>query len=156
MLEPSRLPEISRRQASFQLAFSPPLRLFNTTNRESLSPPVTILEHSPKPSNAVEAHFHRKFLTSLDSVATGSFRFFFHRRAINNHSSSSSLPTFLILPIGDKLREKLKSLNIAGDDRLRLDGLSLPLHLSAEDNEFGLSVKDVKRVLGSIYAVGES
>ncbi|KAL2504123.1 Calcium uniporter protein 4 [Abeliophyllum distichum] len=125
-------------------------RLFNATNRESSFPPVTILEHSPKSSNAVEAYFHRKFLTSPDSSATGFFRRFLQRRAINNHSSPSSLPTFLTLPVGDKLREKLKSLNIAGDDRLRLDGLSPPLHPVSEDDEFGLSVKDAKRVLRSM------
>ncbi|KAL2497109.1 Calcium uniporter protein [Abeliophyllum distichum] len=96
-------------------------RLFNSTNRESSFPPVTILEHSPKPSNDVEAHFHRKFLTSPDSAATGFFRCFLQRRAINNHSYPSSLPTVPIPPAGDKLREKLKSLNMADDDRLRLD-----------------------------------
>ncbi|CAI9763698.1 unnamed protein product [Fraxinus pennsylvanica] len=110
-------------------------RLFNATNRES-----------SKPSNAVKAHFHREFITSPDSAATGFFRRFLQRRAINNHSSPTNLPYFLTLPVGDKLREKLKSLNIPGDHRLRLDGLSPPLHPPAEDDEFGVSVKDVKRV----------
>ncbi|CAA2962664.1 calcium uniporter 4, mitochondrial-like, partial [Olea europaea subsp. europaea] len=110
-------------------------RLVNFTNRES-----------SKPSNAVKAHFHREFLTSPDSAATVFFRRFLQRRAINNHSSPTNFPSFLTLPVGDKLREKLKSLNIPGDNRLRLDGLSPPLHSQAKDDEFGVSVKDVKRV----------
>ncbi|CAI9777818.1 unnamed protein product [Fraxinus pennsylvanica] len=120
-------------------------RLFNATNRESSSPSLTILNHSPKPPNAAKAQSH-----SPDSVAAGFFRRFLQRRFINNHSSPSNFPSFLPLPVGDKLREKLKSLNIVGDNRLRLDGLSPPLQTVEEEDEFGVSVKDVKRVLRAI------
>lgn len=117
-------------------------RLFNATNRESSSPSLTILNHSPKPPNAAKAQSQ-----SPDSVATGFFRRFLQRRFINNNSFPSNLPSFLTLPVGDKLREKLKSLNIAGDNRLHLDGLSPPLQPAEEEDNFGVSVKDVKRVL---------
>ncbi|KAK6130960.1 hypothetical protein DH2020_035296 [Rehmannia glutinosa] len=106
-------------------------RLFSFTNRDSPSP---------------IPYFRREFLTSGDSAATGFFRRrFFQRRAINNRSSANPLPSFLTLPVGEKLREKIKSLNAPADHRLRPP---VPPPPTAEnDGRFGVSVADAKRVL---------
>ncbi|KAK4429150.1 Calcium uniporter protein 4, mitochondrial [Sesamum alatum] len=120
-------------------------RLFRATTPDS-PPPITTLLRSPHPPpHAAKAHFRREFLTSPDS---GFFRRFLQKRAINNHSSPNALPSFLTLPVGEKLREKLKSINITGDDqRLRLDGLSPPLPTTAEEEGFRVGAADAKRVL---------
>jgi hypothetical protein len=67
-------------------------------------------------------HLARRQIPSLPEFE-GFFRRFLHRRAI--YHSATRLPEFLSLPVGDKLREKLRSINITGD-HLRLDGLSPP------------------------------
>ncbi|KAK6115380.1 hypothetical protein DH2020_007649 [Rehmannia glutinosa] len=112
-------------------------RLFCPANPHSQSP-ITTLARSPY---TAKTQFRREFFTSPDSAAAG----FFQRRAINNHSSpNNGLPSFLTLPVGEKLREKLKSINVAaGDQRLRLDGLSPP----AEEKGFRVGAADAKRVL---------
>ncbi|KAK4434489.1 Calcium uniporter protein 4, mitochondrial [Sesamum alatum] len=93
----------------------------------------------PPPSKApARSQFYRDFRAS-----SGFFRQFLQRRAINNHSS----PSFLTLPVGEKLREKLKSLNTYDGNRLRLDGLSPPLPPPPTSARFGVSVADAKRVL---------
>ncbi|KAI3460292.1 hypothetical protein Pfo_016955 [Paulownia fortunei] len=136
-------------------------RLFSASNRDPSSRITTTLEHTtiPPPStaatpNAAKSHFYSEFLSPLDSAAPGFFRRFLQRRAINNRTSPTPLPSFLTLPVGEKLREKIKSLNASGDHRLRLDGLSpllpLPPPPSMEEEEegrFRVSVSDAKRVL---------
>ncbi|KAI3465000.1 hypothetical protein Pfo_021663 [Paulownia fortunei] len=128
-------------------------RLFCATNPDSPSP-ITTLVRSPIPPpsmeaqpNAAKAHFHREFVTSPDSASTGFFRRFLQRRAINNHSSPNALPSFLTLPVGEKLREKLKSMNITGDQRLRLDGFSPPHSTPAEEEGFRVGAADARRVM---------
>ncbi|KAL6982799.1 hypothetical protein U1Q18_016192 [Sarracenia purpurea var. burkii] len=115
------------------------------------------LEHSPicspsfqkllAPPNAAKTNFHREFLTSPDSADSGFFRRFLHRRAINQ---ATRLPEFLSIPIGEKLKEKLMSMNVAGD-RLRLDGLSLPVlsNRAPVDSLDGVSVHDAKKIIRS-------
>ncbi|KAL0351902.1 UNVERIFIED_CONTAM: Calcium uniporter protein 4, mitochondrial [Sesamum calycinum] len=120
-------------------------RLYGATTPDS-PPQITTLLRSPAPPlHAAKANFRREFLTSPDSAPVVFFRRFLQRRAINNHSSPNALPSFLTLPVGEKLREKLKSINISGDDqRLRLDGLSPPL---PTEEGFRVGAGDAKRVL---------
>ncbi|XP_059637109.1 calcium uniporter protein 4, mitochondrial-like [Cornus florida] len=120
--------------------------------RETSSTVVT-LQHSPisnlktlVPPNAARTSFHREFLTSPDSADTGFFRRFLQRRGMNQ---ATRLPDFLSVPIGDKLSERLKSMNINGD-HLRLDGLSPPPPPPATaDSESldGISVLDARKIL---------
>ncbi|KAG8377732.1 hypothetical protein BUALT_Bualt08G0063600 [Buddleja alternifolia] len=114
-------------------------RLFSATSRDSPSP-VTTLIQSPAPPPPMVAP---------PNATAGFFRRFLQRRTINHHSSSDSLPSFLTLPVGEKLREKLKSMNnVAGDQRLRLDGLSPPLYTQAAEEEgFRVGAADAKRVM---------
>ncbi|KAI8003009.1 hypothetical protein LOK49_LG08G00593 [Camellia lanceoleosa] len=122
-------------------------RLF-TKNRESS--PLATLEHSPisspyfqstlTPPNAAKTNFHREFLTSPDSANSGFFRRFLQRRGLNQ---SARLPEFLSIPVGDKLKEKLRSMNVAGN-RLRFDGLAPTI---ASDSVEGISVVDAKKIL---------
>uniref|UniRef100_A0A2P2NGF4 Uncharacterized protein MANES_18G029800 n=1 Tax=Rhizophora mucronata TaxID=61149 RepID=A0A2P2NGF4_RHIMU len=113
------------------------------------SPAVT-LEHSPissashllqaiSPPNAAKTRFHREYLTSPESVEKGFFRRFLHRRAM------SQLPEFLSLPVGEKLRERLKDINITGY-RIRLDGLAPPAP-QPEGKPSGISIQDAKKLL---------
>ncbi|GAV80664.1 DUF607 domain-containing protein [Cephalotus follicularis] len=114
--------------------------------RATSSPPVT-LDHSPissppslVPPNASRANFHREYITSPDSGYKEFFRRFLHWRAAQS-------PEFLSLPVGEKLREKLRGINIssAGDSRnhLRMEGLSPPQVPAS----FGVTVEDVRKVL---------
>ncbi|GMN35445.1 hypothetical protein TIFTF001_005308 [Ficus carica] len=118
------------------------------------SAPVT-LQHSPITSSpsiqtdvtatAAKANFHREYLTSPDSSEKGFFRRFLHRRA--QDQSTAKLPEFLSLPVGEKLREKLRVADITSD-RLRLDCLSPPASdRAAGDPLFGLSVSDARKIL---------
>ncbi|GFQ04891.1 calcium uniporter protein 4 mitochondrial [Phtheirospermum japonicum] len=109
-------------------------RLFSATNRDPSSPITTIIQHTP---TVARLHVnHRQFITSVrgSAAAGGFFRRF----------SASSLPSFLTLPVGEKLREKLNSLNSLG-------GRSpppFPVSPAAEvEGRFSVSVADVKRVL---------
>lgn len=133
-------------------------RLFGATNADSPSPITTLVNSAitPPPTaalpNALKTHYHREYITSPDSATAGFFRRFLQRRAINNHSSPSSLPSFLTLPSGEKLREKLKSMNLTGDQRLRFDGLSTPIPTPAEEDRFRVGAADAKRVLRFVLA----
>jgi hypothetical protein len=128
-------------------------RLFDG-GRVLRSPSVT-LEHSPissrslqplVPPNASKTNFHREYITSPDSAEKGFFRRFLHRRAV--YHSAPRLPEFLSLPVGDKLREKLRSINITGD-HLRLDGLSPPAKEPdpSANSVYGMTVDDARKIL---------
>ncbi|XP_052201294.1 calcium uniporter protein 4, mitochondrial [Diospyros lotus] len=138
-------------------------RLFGKTRDSS---PLATLDLSPisspsspktlTPPNAATTNFRGEFLlTPQDSgAATGFFRRFLQRRAINQ--AAARLPEFLSIPIGDKLKEKL--INVAGDQRLRLDGLSPPppppplaISSSGPSGWFGcgVSVQEAKKILRS-------
>ncbi|XP_011074492.1 calcium uniporter protein 4, mitochondrial [Sesamum indicum] len=111
--------------------------LGGATSPDFSSQITTTLEQTPTPPPSkapARSQFYRDFRASSDF-----FRRFLQRRAINNHSSPNSLSSFLTLPVGEKLREKLKSLNTSDDHHLRL-----PPPPSAR---FGVSVADAKRVL---------
>ncbi|KAG6400999.1 hypothetical protein SASPL_137844 [Salvia splendens] len=105
-------------------------RLFSAT---APPPPSPTLVHSPRPS---PAHRHR---------SPTFFRRFLQRRALNNHSA---LPSFLSLPVGDKLREKLKPMSVAG--------YQLPCLEAGEVEEGGVCVSaaDAKRVMRLVKMEG--
>ena len=94
---------------------------------------------------------HREYLTSPDSVEKGFFPRFLHRRAVYHHSAPNRLPEFLSLPVGEKLREKLKGVNIAGD-RLSLDSLIPPAPDPDGGNLLdGISLNDAKKILRLLH-----
>ncbi|XP_073036634.1 calcium uniporter protein 4, mitochondrial-like [Primulina eburnea] len=147
---------------AFRLTLSK--RLLRTADRRRPSFPIPAAEDSPIPPQHLTGstpandtskpqHFHLDFLTSSpDSASSGLSRRFLQRRDINNHSSADGLPSFLSLTVGEKLREKLKSLNVIGDHRLRLEGLSppppvLPPPQLPAASGLGVDVADVKRIL---------
>ena len=105
---------------------------------KDFSPSSTVV-----PPNASKSSFHREYIASPDSSEKGFFRRFLHRRAM------SPLPEFLSVPVGDKLREKLRAINITGD-RISLDGLSPPSPEKAAfagDSVFGISIQEAKKIL---------
>lgn len=116
------------------------------------SSPAVSSEHPPVspsssrrivPPNAVKTDIHREYITSPESTKNGFFRRFLQRRGINQ--SASSFPDFLSLPVGDKLREKLKSINITGN-RIRLEEIQNPAP-AAGDSLYGLNVDDARKLL---------
>ncbi|GFY95891.1 calcium uniporter [Actinidia rufa] len=124
-------------------------RLF-TKNTDSS--PIATLDHSPIsspktaiPPNAAKTNFHRELLTAPDSTDRGFFRRFLQMRALNQ---AARLPEFLSIPVGDILREKLKSMNVSSD-RLRLDGLSppAPAILGSSDSIDGITVHDARKIM---------
>ncbi|KAJ1393192.1 putative calcium uniporter protein [Sesbania bispinosa] len=138
-------------------------RLFDGSKTTMPSTPLehTIASSSPlqqtivPPNYASKTNFHREYLTSPDSADKGFFRRFLLRNAVY-HSGTARLPEFLTLPVGEKLREKLKVINnITGaGDRLRLGDLNLtpqpaPEPISAGDSVYGngISVEDAKKIL---------
>ncbi|KAL9385818.1 hypothetical protein Peur_022828 [Populus x canadensis] len=110
--------------------------------------PAATLDHSSSPIKSLptlknnapsKTNLHQEPLTG-DSVDKGFFRRFLHRRAVNQ------LPEFISIPIGEKLREKLKGFTISSN-RLHLDGLTPPEQVAGEANTFGISVENAKKVL---------
>ncbi|XP_057501863.1 calcium uniporter protein 4, mitochondrial-like [Actinidia eriantha] len=126
-------------------------RLFT---KNIVSSPIATLDHSPIsspktaiPPNAAKTNFHRELLTSPDSADSGFFRRFLQSRAINQ---AAKLPEFLSIPVGDRLREKLKSMNVPGN-RLHLDGLSPPVPSSRESSDSidGITVHEARKIMRS-------
>ncbi|CAK7347671.1 unnamed protein product [Dovyalis caffra] len=106
---------------------------------DHLSSPITSLT-TPQNNAPSKTNLPEEFLTG-DSVDKSFFRRFLHRRAVNQ------LPEFLSMPVGEKLREKLKGIKISSD-RLHLDGLTPPEQPTGEAaNKFGISVENAKKIL---------
>lgn len=118
-------------------------RSLDASRVTSLTPLSVVLEHQTiVPPNAAPANFHREYLTCTDPAAEkGFFRRFFHQ-------SATRIPELLCLPVGEKLREKIKGINKNGD-RLRLAGLSPPQpdRATADDSFYGISVSDARKIL---------
>ena len=96
--------------------------------------------------NAAKTNFHHKFSTSPNYTNDRFFRWFLQRRAINQSAAAARLPVFLSIPVGDKLKEKLKSINNVNGDRLRLDGLSPLLPMPSPSLDGLLSVNEAKKI----------
>ena len=109
---------------------------------QSVTPEISPSIKTVVSPNGANASFHREYLTSPDTTENGFFRRFFHRRALNH--SPAKLPEFLTLPVGEKLREKLRGTDITVN-RLRLDSLSPPA--PGPDASGGLSINDAKKIL---------
>ncbi|KAL3640810.1 hypothetical protein CASFOL_015778 [Castilleja foliolosa] len=79
-------------------------RLLSAATPDSPSP-IIIPLHPPalRPSQPSKIHFRRYLFTS-----------------------PNGFPSFLTLPVGEKLRERFISMSVAGDRKVRLDGLSPP------------------------------
>ncbi|KAF8405165.1 hypothetical protein HHK36_010064 [Tetracentron sinense] len=105
------------------------------------SPISTSISQTLIPPDPAKNPFRREFLTAPDSGEKGFFRRFLQKRAIVQSTMS---PEYRSLPIGDKLVEKLKAMNIYGD-RIRLDGLSPPATRSHSME--GISVEDARKLL---------
>ncbi|PQQ13589.1 calcium uniporter protein 4 mitochondrial [Prunus yedoensis var. nudiflora] len=103
--------------------------------RVTLASSSVVLKHQTiVPPNAARANFHREYLTATSSAAL--------------NQSAPKLPKFLTIPVGEKLREKLRGINISSD-RLWLAGLSPPSPDLATPNDalYGISVSDAKKIL---------
>ncbi|OMO75030.1 hypothetical protein COLO4_26374 [Corchorus olitorius] len=110
-----------------------------------ITSPLVTLENPPISLHAV---LRREYATSPDSGERGFFRRFFHRRAPD--PASPVFPEIFSVPVGEKLREKLRGINITGD-RLRLEGLAPP-PLPPTDPTAGeslgkISVEDARKLL---------
>ncbi|XVE94763.1 hypothetical protein REPUB_Repub02eG0037100 [Reevesia pubescens] len=107
--------------------------------------PSVIVENS---SISLHTLLRRDYTTSSDSSERGFFRRFFHRRA--SEQSYPGFPEIFSVPVGEKLREKLRGINITGD-RLRLDGLTLPqppvTDATAGESLAKISVEDARKLL---------
>nr|XP_009762910.1 PREDICTED: uncharacterized protein LOC104214884 [Nicotiana sylvestris]XP_016455774.1 PREDICTED: calcium uniporter protein 2, mitochondrial-like [Nicotiana tabacum] len=76
------------------------------------------------------------------------FRRFLQKREINH---ATRLPEFLSIPMGDKLREKLRSMNVTGE-RIRFEGLAPPAPTTETANFPGetmgrITVNDARKIL---------
>ncbi|OVA04559.1 Coiled-coil domain containing protein 109 [Macleaya cordata] len=97
------------------------------------------------PLNPAQTTFNREFLTTTDA-GDRCFRRNLQKRSIGHSTQSSVSPKVPSLPFGDKLIEKLKSINVC-KDRLRLDGLIPPLPHPPETEMNQITVKDAKKLL---------
>ncbi|MCD7453456.1 hypothetical protein HAX54_020997 [Datura stramonium] len=80
-----------------------------------------------------------------DSVNDDFFRWFLQRREINH---VARLPEFLSIPVGEKLREKLRSMNVTGE-RIRFESVAPPAPETAllAETMGRITVNDAKKIL---------
>ncbi|GLT92167.1 hypothetical protein SLE2022_100180 [Rubroshorea leprosula] len=107
----------------------------------TISPPSL---RNTLPPNAAKTSCHREYLTSPDSADRGFFRRFLHRRA----SNQLGLAEAFSLPVGEKLREKLRAINTTGD-RLWLEGLISPPAADPVAGDYlgKISTEDARKLL---------
>ncbi|KAK8551889.1 hypothetical protein V6N13_120319 [Hibiscus sabdariffa] len=105
------------------------------------------LENSPISLHTVP---RREYATFPDCGERGFFRRLSHQRA--SEQSSPGFPKIFLVPVGEKLREKLRGINITGD-RLRLEGITqpqplpLPTDATASETLAKVSVEDARKLL---------
>ncbi|XP_070010401.1 calcium uniporter protein 1, mitochondrial-like [Nicotiana sylvestris] len=78
------------------------------------------------------------------------FRRFLQKREINH---AARLLEYLSIPTGDKLREKLRSMNVTGE-RIRFEGLALPAPTTETEDFPGktmekITVNDARKILSN-------
>ncbi|CAI9116673.1 OLC1v1017881C1 [Oldenlandia corymbosa var. corymbosa] len=120
---------------------------FNHFKYDNKLPHVGIPEHS---SPAIKSSLLDSTGVALKTLPefsnTGLFRRFIQQKRGINQAAPTKLPEFLSIPVGDKLREKLKSLNVSGE-RVRFDGV---LHQAPPVPELGgITITDAKKILRS-------
>lgn len=90
----------------------------------------------------------REYVALPDSGETGFFRRFFHLRPLEQ--LSPGFPKIFSVPVGEKLREKLRGINISGD-QLQLEGITqprpLPTDARAREALAKVSVEDARKLL---------
>ncbi|GMI83121.1 hypothetical protein like AT2G23790 [Hibiscus trionum] len=86
----------------------------------------------------------REYVATPDSGERGFLGRFFHRRAFGQ--LSPRFPEIFSVPVGQKLREKLRGINVTGD-RLRLDGLAPPKDTVDGDLSTKISGEDARKLL---------
>lgn len=101
----------------------------------SSAAPASDLGHSP---------LRREYFTSPEFREGGFLRRFLQRRSLNQ-ATAGMPPEILSIPVGDRLRERLRGMSAPGH-RLRLDGLSPPAP-AASDPAYGLSVAEARTLL---------
>ncbi|KAK4779396.1 hypothetical protein SAY86_006924 [Trapa natans] len=106
------------------------------------SPRAAISDLLPLPASD-PAHTHLGREKSVSSEGGFLWRFL-HRRTLTQ-AAASVLPEFLSLPVGDRLRERLKSIGASGH-RLRLEDLSPPVPASGQSSG-RLSVAEARKLL---------
>ncbi|MCD7459365.1 hypothetical protein HAX54_040724 [Datura stramonium] len=119
-------------------------RLLNTL-KDPL-PPVPIQEHSRIPSTPTKTRKNPPVpAMPPDSVNDDFFRWFLQRREINH---VARLPEFLSIPVGEKLREKLRSMNVTGE-RIRFESVAPPAPETAllAETMGRITVNDAKKIL---------
>ncbi|XP_022772166.1 calcium uniporter protein 4, mitochondrial-like [Durio zibethinus] len=109
----------------------------------SVTPPLITAGNSPISLHNIP---RREYATSPDSGEREFFRRFFHRRA-----SEQTYPRFseiFSVPVGEKLREKLRGINVSGD-RLRLGGITPPppTDFTTGESLAKISVEDARKLL---------
>lgn len=88
----------------------------------------------------------REYLTLPEAGGRGFVPRFLQRRSLTQFAGGL-LPEILSLPVGDRLRERLRSIGVTGN-RLSLDGLSSPAPVAAAgDTVQDLSVLDARKLL---------
>ncbi|KAK7291167.1 hypothetical protein RIF29_06096 [Crotalaria pallida] len=86
---------------------------------------------------------HREYLASPpESIGKGLFRRFLLRRAVYT-SSPTKLPEFLSVPVGEKLREKLRGINNDTKNNISCVGDQLDLF----PLQSGMTVEDARKVM---------
>ncbi|KAK4751412.1 hypothetical protein SAY87_004894 [Trapa incisa] len=129
------------------------MALYRTLSQRLLSCPrapplpptaVSIVASPPRVADPAHPPLRREYFTSPESPEGGILRRFFQRRSLTQ-AAAGVLPDFLSFPVGDRLRERLRSIGTPGH-RLRLDGLSRPTHASVVP-QGGLSVVEARKLL---------
>ncbi|OVA18647.1 Coiled-coil domain containing protein 109 [Macleaya cordata] len=115
----------------------------NLTLIRNLSPFSSPFLETLVPPDPSRTTFSREFISVPDSGKKGFFRRFLQKRTIFQSEMSPELRS---LPIGEKLMEKLKGMNI-NRDRLRLEELNPPPIKQSETSFNGISVEDAKKLL---------
>ncbi|KAL1170358.1 hypothetical protein V6Z11_A05G207500 [Gossypium hirsutum] len=101
---------------------------------------LATVENSPISLNTAP---RREYVALPDSGERGFFRRFFHLRPLEQ--PSPGFPKIFSVPVGEKLIEKLRGINISGN-QLRLEGITQPRPLPM-DARAKVSVEDARKLL---------
>lgn len=125
-------------------------RIFNPTNLKR-NFTRSIFNYHPSIQNLISSDpsitiFNHEVPTITDSCRNKFLRRNFQKREIGHSTHSTVSPQVRSLPVGEKLIEKLKTINV-NKDRLRLDGLTPPPVKKESCFLNEITVKDAKKLL---------